>query len=298
MTMTAEQKANFASNLRHLCSRSSSIAAVCRGTGINRQQFNRYLAGQSLPNLENRRKICRYFRIAEEELFRADVGRKSRTRPQAPHALPWSKINAQPLLAALRSGSPASIEPGIYAAFFSQIRERRSVVRSTVIITNEGELTTFRRVTGLAERKGSWWGQFLGDHRGLVLERVHRLYFMGLNVVGVFEPSLMVMTWLPGARPMLGGFASINATTGHAPVAAVMVPVDGSLKSALRLAHAYSIDDPELDPLVLEALEDEAASLSSRTAWPSGTRRRSATAPQPSQARTSRRASSSTSPNR
>ena len=264
--------ANLAQNLARLCKQEASIAAVCRGTKINRQQFNRYLAGNAIPSAANRRKICRYFKISEAELFRspgaAGALTKAAVAASGPRRPPWSHADVGAVLKLLYSDSQPSIAPGIYTAHFSQLRERGSVVQSTIIIRNDQNLTTFRRVTGVTERRRSWWGQFRGDHRGVVVERAHWLYFIGLNARGVLEPSLLVLRWLPGAYPMLGGYASINATGGPAPVAAVVSPSNLTLREAMRAAHAYSSDDPALDPLILEALEDQARALASRTARP------------------------------
>lgn len=63
-------RSNFAANLKRLCSLRSSIADVCRATGINRQQFNRYLAGTSVPSALIMRRICELFGVSEEMLFR------------------------------------------------------------------------------------------------------------------------------------------------------------------------------------------------------------------------------------
>ncbi len=273
MVAVAESSAaNFAFNLARLCKREASIAAVCRGTRINRQQFNRYLAGRSIPSAANRQKICRYFKVSESELFRSPGAARALTRPDVTvsnrNTPPWSHADVGSVLRLLYSDSRPSVAPGIYTAHFSQLRECASIVQSTIVVRNDGNLTTFRRVTGSTERRGSWWGQFRGDHRGVVIERAHWLYFVGLNASGVLEPSLLVLRWLPGARPMLGGFASINATGGPAPVAAVVNPSDLSLKNAMRAAHAYSSDDPGLDQLVLEALEEQSRQLASKTAWP------------------------------
>ncbi len=264
--------ANVAHNLARLCKREVSIAAVCRGTKINRQQFNRYLAGGAVPSAANRRKICRYFKITEAELLRspgaAGGAAKADATGTSPRRPPWSHADVGAVLKLLYSDSRPSIAPGIYTAHFSQLRERGSVVQSTIVVRNDDNLTTFRRVTGLTERRQSWWGQFHGDHRGVVIERAHWLYFIGLNARGVFEPSQLVLRWLAGARPMLGGFASINATGGPAPVAAVVSPSSLTLRQAMRAAHAYSSDDPALDPLILEALEEQVHLLASKTARP------------------------------
>jgi transcriptional regulator with XRE-family HTH domain len=60
---------NFSSNLRSLCADYGSISQICREIGLNRQQFNRYLNGTSLPSAHNLRRIARHFGLSEELLF-------------------------------------------------------------------------------------------------------------------------------------------------------------------------------------------------------------------------------------
>ncbi len=60
---------DFSKNLRALCARFTSVSAVCREIGINRQQFNRYLNGSGLPSAYNLRRIAGFFSIAEAELL-------------------------------------------------------------------------------------------------------------------------------------------------------------------------------------------------------------------------------------
>ncbi|ETX29144.1 helix-turn-helix domain-containing protein [Roseivivax isoporae] len=56
-------------NLSYACSLFPSIAHVCRRIGINRQQFNKYLAGAVRPSRHNTRKICDFFGVTEAELL-------------------------------------------------------------------------------------------------------------------------------------------------------------------------------------------------------------------------------------
>jgi transcriptional regulator with XRE-family HTH domain len=269
MSLREAYAGNLARNLARLCDRDESIAAVCRATKINRQQFAKYLAGQSVPSAENRRKICRHFKISEQELFRspdafrapANTSKTSLTGRKAS----WSHGEIGAVLKLLYSDARPSISPGIYFVHFSEIQDKRSVVRSLLIVRNDDNLTTFRRLTGISERKGSWWGQFLGDHRGVVIERAHWLYFVGLNARGVLEPSMMVLRWLSGARPLFGGYAMVNAAGGPTPIAVVVSPCDLRLRQAVQAAHVYSSDDPALDPLVVEALEEQTKLLAAKT---------------------------------
>ena len=60
---------NFSANLRALCAEQPSVSRVCRDIGLNRQQFNKYLAGTSAPSAHNLLRIARHFGVAERDLF-------------------------------------------------------------------------------------------------------------------------------------------------------------------------------------------------------------------------------------
>lgn len=60
---------DFSANLSLLCSYNASIAEVCRQLKFNRQQFNKYLSGQSRPSRANMRRICDFFGVSEAEIL-------------------------------------------------------------------------------------------------------------------------------------------------------------------------------------------------------------------------------------
>lgn len=60
---------SFAANLRTLCDRQGSVAAVCRRIKVNRQQFNKYLSGVHVPSAANMRIIANYFGLSVPILF-------------------------------------------------------------------------------------------------------------------------------------------------------------------------------------------------------------------------------------
>ena len=60
---------DFTANLKFLCGHYKSVADVCRRLKINRQQFNKYLGGQSAPSHYNLRKICEFFGVDEGEIL-------------------------------------------------------------------------------------------------------------------------------------------------------------------------------------------------------------------------------------
>ena len=53
----------FGSNLRHLAKAYPSISELARQLGINRTQFNRYLAGESFPRPDVLARICDFFGV-------------------------------------------------------------------------------------------------------------------------------------------------------------------------------------------------------------------------------------------
>ncbi|WP_417205423.1 helix-turn-helix domain-containing protein [Antarctobacter sp.] len=59
----AELRSMLGANLRQLSQRAPSISALCRDLGINRTQFNRYLAGESFPRPDVLHRICSYFHV-------------------------------------------------------------------------------------------------------------------------------------------------------------------------------------------------------------------------------------------
>ncbi|MAB07411.1 MAG: XRE family transcriptional regulator [Rhodobacteraceae bacterium] len=59
----AELRGIFGANLREMSQSAASISALCRDLGINRTQFNRYLAGESFPRPDVLDRICSFFGV-------------------------------------------------------------------------------------------------------------------------------------------------------------------------------------------------------------------------------------------
>lgn len=59
----SELRSMLGANLRQLSQRAPSISALCRDLGINRTQYNRYLAGESFPRPDVLHRICSYFDV-------------------------------------------------------------------------------------------------------------------------------------------------------------------------------------------------------------------------------------------
>src|SRR6185369_462072 len=102
---------NLSTNLRKLCREHGSVAAICREMGVNRQQFDRYLTMDALPNKATTERICGYFGIEEAELYRDPASADISARPRAP-GKPGSRSAEGPIAARIFSTPRPAIEPG------------------------------------------------------------------------------------------------------------------------------------------------------------------------------------------
>ncbi|MCB2010920.1 MAG: helix-turn-helix transcriptional regulator [Geminicoccaceae bacterium] len=71
-----EMKSNFGRNVRKHCTVPGSIARICRKAGINRQQFNKYLNGHSLPSLLTAQTIANALGVRIGDLLEGDSDRR------------------------------------------------------------------------------------------------------------------------------------------------------------------------------------------------------------------------------
>lgn len=255
------QGAIFSSNLAKLCAQETDVMTVCRATKINRQQFQRYLSG-TVPYERNLEKICRYFGVKPQDMFvESGVGERD-----IEDKAWWSHVDMRQALKLVHSDTRPSIPSGLYYTYFAIPGHTATIARSATIVRTSGGLTTFRRLTGLAERSGSWWSQFFGDHKGMVIERAHWLYFVGINARGNREPTLITVRWLQGSKFILGGQAIVSGPMGPTATAVVIAPCGTgiTLSTAIKASRAHSARD--VDPLILGFLAEEAEALAQKTA--------------------------------
>ncbi|WP_395820158.1 helix-turn-helix transcriptional regulator [Devosia sp.] len=134
----ARPVASFATNLRVLCESRGSVSEICRKAKINRQQFNKYLAGKHMPSAVNARRIAAYFGFSPEVLF---------LDPSAFRSLidgnffeTFQRLRRQPLVATFLSAVIGSGEPvaqsieGVYERYQYSSIYPRSIIRASFCI--------------------------------------------------------------------------------------------------------------------------------------------------------------------
>jgi transcriptional regulator with XRE-family HTH domain len=234
-----------------------SIAAVCREMGVNRQQFDRYLSMDALPNRATTIRICQYFGIEEAELYRDPESVESIERP-APAGRERGAGLEGPIASRVFAPPSPSIPAGFYQTYFAIPGTPDEVVCAITSIRIEAGRTTFRRLTGLAETRDTDWSYFRGDHEGVVLERLNWFFFLAINRREPREPTFMTLQSVPYApETLLCGHGMIFTKTGPCVTTIIMRPAPKgiSLRNALRSARVYRSSDPAVGSLIAHALK-------------------------------------------
>jgi transcriptional regulator with XRE-family HTH domain len=195
----------FADNLRHACTRHPSIAAVCAGIGINRQQFNKYLAGSALPNAITLRRICGFLDVREQELFQARGSPNTIGQMSGEH---FSSHAHTAFINGFTQGNSArasDVRTGIYFSYFPLVHAPGMLLRSLVAVREKDGSMYFTRITVFPSFGKAGVVRAVGKHRGIVLSNGDEYYFLGTNVYPPNQISLMTLQRVAGSREFYRG---------------------------------------------------------------------------------------------
>ncbi len=250
----------FAGNLRDECLRHGTIADVCRGIGINRQQFNKYLAGQTLPNAATLRRICDYLQIQEHELLTEKVGdeaifnarRSQRFLTSLEHfvrtIVPEGGLAYGPEL--------AIAEQGNYFCYFPLPNSPQRFLRSLLRVTRVRGLTYFTRLTRTrATGKGF---VFRGKHIGIVTSSAGSLHFLGRNRVSPFQMSFMSFDTKNKLNDKYLFGVGITRSTVDAIGLRIVFEHLGNASIRQAIQKIGQVSGTDLDPIIVAALAQPA----------------------------------------
>ena len=249
---------NFADNLRALCIRHGSIAAVCRALNMNRQQFNKYLAGSTLPNAATLERICGFFQIESEALFHdpAAFRAPSHGRAQADGLLRGFPIAAA--AAALDSMRQTSLRAGCYHFYSIWPRDTAKCQRDALIVHRRNDTTLFTRFTRLRPVGQRPRYCLTGRHDGMVLEAATARYLVALNRKGFGELSLVTIPAENGlSQDFLSGLGLLTAPSGTPQALRVTLQYCGGMEKVRRTiadACLLPLGDPSVPEEVRQSL--------------------------------------------
>jgi transcriptional regulator with XRE-family HTH domain len=249
----------FSENLRALCLKRGTIAEVCRDIEINRQQFNKYLSGASLPNPATMAKLAKYFAVDQIEFFQSPGALRGTVHDDSHVGLHKLLLSIPGVLTHLDRAASQSlnvpVQEGCYHIHYPWLFDPALLVRSVVVIFSSNGFTFFRRYTRLQTGTSEKLRHYpRGWHEGMVFRHEGNVCFLGRNAVGFGEVSLQTfafenfltedaITGLSLVVTPWGEYCSLRATLSYfGPIA--------SFRKALRLAKIGPIAKSSVPPFV------------------------------------------------
>lgn len=126
---------NLSYNLKLMCDQYASIAHVCREIEINRQQFNRYLNGETRPSAHSLRRIAGFFAIPATDLDLEPQVFARRHSTGRNHTLPEMGLSSNDAIA------KADRYCGWYHTYYRCTGYHKAIIRGFVKIYQDGDVT-------------------------------------------------------------------------------------------------------------------------------------------------------------
>ena len=255
----------FSRNLSLLCGYYPSIAEVCRKLGVNRQQFNKYLAGQSRPSRHNTRKICDFFGVTEAELlsdpayFEDMIALRRRPVDDARLAKPLFHLNRL-----YQCSQSLEKYVGFYFRYFYSFGNPGLVIRSLASIYEDGGHYYWKNIEALhAPRSLKSLG--LNKYEGALFYLADRIYIMEYETLE--RNSITQVTLYPSHRHRLdtlvgiqtGGPTRRGRKPGASKVALEYLGRDINVRQALRRTGLFDPADGQIRKEMLALISNRIA---------------------------------------
>jgi transcriptional regulator with XRE-family HTH domain len=235
-------------NLALLCSYFPSIAEVCRKLDVNRQQFNKYLAGDSHPSRHNMRRICDFFGVSESELlmepqqFAEMVSLKRKPLRQEELSKPLRHLDRL-----YQHSQDLEKYRGYYFRYFYSFGNQGKVIRSLAHVYREEDKYYWKNIEILRDPDtGRTSG--LNKYEGVLFYLADRLHIIEYEAIEV--NSITQATLYPSHRSRLGILLGIQTggptrrgrKPGASKVALEFLGRDINLRQAMKRTGLF---DPQ-----------------------------------------------------
>jgi hypothetical protein len=240
----------FSVNLRQACKKFDSISEVARRVGINRQQFNRYLSGENIPNKRTISRLAKFLEVDEAELFRlkdenSGVGEMAFAKGDVSGAMGLAK----------GGGSQLVLRPGYYCCYFPLQGTSQFLVKSVLKVVKKGEQSFFTRHTLFRSATSPRSTLARGKHRGVILANDSDVYLIAINVLHPKHLSMIVIERQQVAgSSVVQGLSITRGTTSHFTCRVCLQHIGENLKtvkSHLDSRGIIPVNSRDIDPAIV-----------------------------------------------
>lgn len=261
--MSNEQPKNLASNLKRLCSLYPSVAQVCRELGVNRQQFNKYLAATSMPTPHTLRRICEFFEVDQTNiLLSPDAFENTATLRRG--ASPNRRSEAIRPFETRSRGERETLRKycGFYNTYFNSPAKYGSIIRGfCAIFERNGQICT-KTYERLSEQHSSDQGGAVQKSQGTVILDGGYIYVH--ECTNIVERSHAFTVIYPNYRPKItllnGVILSVTSFLDRRPFASNIVyarlenPID--IRREIRRSCILPPDTNEISAEIRHAIQN------------------------------------------
>lgn len=261
--MSNEQSRNLAANLKHVCSLYPSIAQVCRELGINRQQFNKYLAAQSMPTPHTLRRICEFFDIDQTDIL-SPPDRFATALARRDGGMPDKRRAATRAFETRSRSDRETLRKycGYYNTYFNSPARYGSIIRGfCAIYERNGQFRT-RTYERLSEQSGADQRAEVQKSEGIVILDGGYIYLH--ECTNAVERSHAFTVIYPNYRPKItllnGVILSVTSFLDRRPFASniVYARLDNnvSIRREIKRSCILPKDTDEISPEILHAIRN------------------------------------------
>jgi transcriptional regulator with XRE-family HTH domain len=255
-------KAAITENIRRLVRARGNIAHVCRRLGVNRQQFNKYLAGQHLPSQYNLNLICQFFGVTYAEIITPGMEIPESRHPSE-YLEGYRVFERSALLQdviRLSDRKRLAAFEGVYCKYHYSSIYRGDVVRAVTVIRPMGDLYAYTNLERFPNKNNPKKHDYVFKYHGFVFMLDGRIFMTDLEKLQKNEITFSIYT--PIARnPMrfffgvTGGVAS-NLYREPYVSRSVLDFMSPGLPTRAHYRHATVVtpDDPTIPVEALEYL--------------------------------------------
>lgn len=247
----------LAANLLLLAESFDSISDFCVKVGVNRQQFNKYLAGRHLPSQKVLAKIAKYFHMKPEDLFRTPEQFRN-YYDGLEHELP--ELQRYPkflelLKAARLNADKMSQYHGIYYRYHRSSIYKGKLLRSVTYIFDSEDMTQYITVERFPMLNGPATA-FTFVYRGFCMLLGDRIFMIDFEGNQKNELTFTVLTpqYRTPVRFLYGVVTGVASTSYRQPFSTrVVLAREGSSvirRRHLRAATVLELESSDIPPEV------------------------------------------------
>jgi len=251
---------NLTTNLREVVARAPSVAEFCRLTGINRQQFNKYLAGSHAPSRRSIMKIATQCGLATQDFLLAPDLFLKHLEDRGATAPPRVLATHFQMLETFARNSVAGLKPflGSYFRYHYSSIYPGAIIRAVTVIYQSEDIVRYVTVEHLPVADGSNTERYGFTYRGVCYMMGSRIFMCDFEHKQQNEmtSTILMPQFRTPIRYMFGLLTGIAATTYGQPFATRVAferKNDDSVirKAMVRQATMLQPNDPQIPANVI-----------------------------------------------